>query len=493
MKKIKILTIILAVILVAMVAFLGIYTKTQNRMENKIEGYSYAMDIKGARTVTLKVSDGTKTVIKDSEGKEVNDAENLTDEELAEKGYTKEENTYNPEEVLTIENYKKTKEIIEERLKKLNIQNYIVRLNETTGDITIELEENDDTDYIVSNLQTTGKFEIIDTETKEVLMNNDDIKLANVMYSNNSNSSTSTTNSGTSVYLNIEFNKEGSKKLEEITKTYVKVEDKTSDDTSEDADEEDDGIEGKIEEEVDAEPETESEDKDATEKTITMKVDDEDIVTTSFEEPIEIGKLQLTVGQATTDTKTLKDYVQQASNMATALDVENMPVKYEIGENEYVASDITTKELHEIKYAFAVVVLIAAGILCIRFKTKGIISGIAYIGLFAILMLLIRYTNVVLAIDGLFGIALVLILEYIFINKILGKMKTLNVKEAVKESYKEFFIRIIPIAIAVITFCFIKWIPISSFGMVMFWGISLIAIYNFAIFQNLLRIKTENK
>ena len=41
MKKVKITTIILAIILVTLVAFGGIYIKTQNRMENKVKDYSF--------------------------------------------------------------------------------------------------------------------------------------------------------------------------------------------------------------------------------------------------------------------------------------------------------------------------------------------------------------------------------------------------------------------------------------------------------------------
>ena len=76
MKKIKISTITLAIILVAITAFWGVYVQTQNRMENKVKDYSYEMDLKGARNIRLKVDDSTKTVIKDAEGKEVEDSEN---------------------------------------------------------------------------------------------------------------------------------------------------------------------------------------------------------------------------------------------------------------------------------------------------------------------------------------------------------------------------------------------------------------------------------
>ena len=58
----------------------------------------------------------------------------------------------------------------------------------------------------------------------------------------------------------------------------------------------------------------------------------------------------------------------------------------------------------------------------------------------------------------------------------------------VKEVYKEFFVKIIPIVIVAITFCFMGWMPISSFGMVMFWGIVLMAIYNSIVTNSLLKI-----
>ena len=141
MKKVKILTITLAIALISMVAFAGVYVTKQNRMENKVKSYTYAMDLKGARTITLKVDTSKKTTIKDSEGKEVENSSNLTDEEISEKGYTKEETDYNSQDVLNVENYKKSKEIIEKRLKELKINNYITKLNEQTGEIIVEVPE----------------------------------------------------------------------------------------------------------------------------------------------------------------------------------------------------------------------------------------------------------------------------------------------------------------------------------------------------------------
>ena len=499
MKKIKILTIILAIVAITMISFLGIYVQYQNRMENKVKDYNYAMDLKGARNIKLEVSQDTRSVIRDANGKEIDDADDLTDEELAEKGYTKQDEPYNNQEQLTGENYKNAKKLIEKRLKNMGIANYEISLNEENGEMLIQVPEDENADYIVSNINSVGKFQILDTETGEVLMDNNDIKASTVLYGSDS---TQTTN-GTSVYLNIDFDKEGAKKLEEITSTYIeqeiteeenKNEEETVEETTENKPEETTTETENAQEEA----ETTEEETETVEKTITMKIDDEKIMTTSFDTPIRTGSIQLSIGSATTDIDTLNDYMKQASSVSTTLDSGKLPVKYNISENEYIMSDITKEQLQYVEIALAVVALIGIIIFVLRYKLNGLLAGIAYIGLASIYLLLIRYTNVVVSIQGIFGIGIILILNYIFLNKVLAKINKTNnktskveINKLIKESYKEFFIKIIPICIATIVFCFTNWTSISSFGMVMFWGITLIALYNYIVTSTILKIKAD--
>ena len=72
MKKVKITTIILAIILISLVAFGGVYIRTQNRMENKVKEYSFGRELDGERVIELKVSDGS------TDGKTAPAAEDLT-------------------------------------------------------------------------------------------------------------------------------------------------------------------------------------------------------------------------------------------------------------------------------------------------------------------------------------------------------------------------------------------------------------------------------
>ena len=447
MKNIKILTIILLIVLVSMIGFFGIYKQNKNQMSNIVKDYSYAMDLNGARTLKLVL------------------------------------NSENSDEEKTEENYQKAKTIIEKRLKKLGVEEYKIALNSENGEMIIQIPENTSTDSIVSNLTTVGKFEIIDSETNEVLLDNNSIQSASVLYN--------TTTSGTSVYLEIEFNKEGKSKLEEVSKTYVKSENTT---TSENNTSTENTTTTNSSEETNTTTDTTT----STEKKITMKIDDKEIMSTYFEEPITTGKIQLSVGSASTDTTTLNGYIQQAQNVATELDCGKLPVKYDLEKNQYILSNISKQDLTYIVIAITVIAVIAIIILTIKYKSNGLLTGIAYVGFTALYLLLIRYTNVTISIESIFAIAIVLILNYIFTAMLLYNIKKLKeektenvMNESISKTYIKFFDRIIPICIMVVAFCFVKWTPMSSFGMTAFWGIVMIAIYNTVVTNLLMKIKNK--
>lgn len=449
MKTIKIITIILLIVLISMIGFFGIYKQNKNQMSNIVKDYTYAMDINGARTLKLTL------------------------------------NSENGDDVKTAENYETAKTIIEKRLKKLDVQEYKIGVNEETGEITVQIPENTQTDEIVSNLTTVGKFEIIDSETNDVLLDNSSIKSSKVLYN--------TTSSGTSVYLEIAFDKNGKNKLEEISKTYVKSENNTTENTTSEDTNSTDEKENNTEE-----TNTTSENSTSTEKKITMKIDDDEIMSTSFDETITTGKIQLSVGQASTDSSTVQGYVKQAQNVATVLDTGKLPVKYDVEKNQYVLSNISKQDLIYVAIAMAVVAIIGIIVLIVKYKTNGLLAGISYIGLSALYLIAIRYTNVTISIDSIFAIGIILILNYIFTNMLLSNIRKMNdskvenaVGKSVSETYKKFFMRIIPICVVVITFCFANWIPMNSFGMTAFWGIAIIAIYNAIITNGLLRIKNK--
>ncbi|MBR3002083.1 MAG: hypothetical protein IKF38_00705 [Clostridia bacterium] len=470
-NKLKKVTIILLILLITMIAFLGIYTKQNYSIKNAVKDYQYAMDLSGKRVVTLELDETTSSTIKDAEG---NVIESATDEEIAEKGYTKEEVPVNKAESKTIDNYQLTKEIIEKRLQNLNVSSYVVRLDEETGKIVVELPENDKTDSWVSNLTAVGKLEIVDAESGEVLLNNDDIKTSQALRS--------TTQSGTSIYFSIEF--KDKKKLEEITKTYVPAPAEEASNAEETAKTEETSTEG----EENSEPTTASNDKK-----ISMKYDGTEMMSTSFEEPLTEGKMYLTVGQASTDTSTLNENLEQARTMASILSNKNLPLTYKLGGNIYVASSQKDTITDSMVSYLTLVVVVSAGILIGKYKLKGLIAITAKIGFIGLLLIVIRYWNVVISTEGIAALIFVAILNFVLLDKMLASIKkeeenkNPEIKKAINSAIIKFTLKIIPLFIIAITFVFTSMASTSSFGMVMFWGLTLIELYNLLITKNLLK------
>ena len=357
-SKIKVITMILVIVLISLVGFIGVYTHVQNRMENQVKDYDFSMDIKGARNIVLKLS-------AEDESSETENAE--TDGEESTENETSTEKVNKPEK-LTKENYELSKQIIEERLKAAGVPEYRVRLNEETGDISLEMPENGATDEILSSLVAVSNFEIQDAETGEVLMTKDKIENVQVLYG-----STSETAKGTSVILNIQFNKEGTSKLEEITTNYTpapsaattpetenttETNTTTQEDTAQSGDESTDTTEEK-------------------EKKVKMVVDGQEIMSSSFEKVIKNGTLQITYGQSSTDNEVINENAEKANAMAQILKNRVMPLKYEYEENKYIQSDITEQSLQKIEIIVAVVAIIALLLLVVKYKANGVLASIA--------------------------------------------------------------------------------------------------------------------
>ena len=126
-KKLKLITEILAIVVICLVSFVGIYAQNANRMENKVKNYDLSKDLKGYRELVFKVSDATEVL--DSSGKVVGNTDKYTDSTIESNSYQKSENKINDDADLTKENYEKAKTIIEKRLKSLKVQDYYLRLN----------------------------------------------------------------------------------------------------------------------------------------------------------------------------------------------------------------------------------------------------------------------------------------------------------------------------------------------------------------------------
>ena len=399
----RILTIII-IMLVSLGSFVGIFKLEQNAMKNIIPDYELGMDLYGARHIVAKVDDT------------------------------------NAEDLLTYDNYIKSKEIIEERLKFLEISDYLVRLDNATGAIDIEIPEDATTDYFVEYTGMQGKFTMTDDETSEVLLDNNSLKKASIQYG--------TSSAGTTVYLVIEFNKEGSSKLQEVSKTYIKS--------------------------------TDSEGNDTTKK-VKMSIDDQTIMTTYFGEEMTDGIMQIPLG-TTTNATDIQNYLKQASNISVFLNTEPLPIKYSVDINRFEYSDITENTLKIATIVLASIFAIMLIYMIIKYKANGILGALANVGFLALLLLAIRYGKVTLTITGIAGIAIATIIEYVITMLVIKQYNkdtdeatvNKNVNNVMSNSAKT----IAPILIMSVIFALIKWEQIASIGMVLFWAILLMIVYN---------------
>ncbi|MGN1326746.1 MAG: hypothetical protein ACI4VQ_01500 [Clostridia bacterium] len=431
----KILTVIV-IILLSLISFVGIYTQDKNSMKNIVPKYELGMDIYGSRNIVIKVDDSTETKTYDAEGNLVTDIENA-------ENVTEVEEPVNAPETLTTENYQAIKDILVQRLEYMNVSNYSIRLDEDTGDINIEIPENSVTDYIAQYTITKGEFKIIDSDTEEVLLTNSDLKETTVQYGS--------TTSGVTVYLSIQFNKEGAEKLKNISNTYIKSEDAEGNETT---------------------------------RNIKMTLDDETIIETYFEEEISNGLIQLSIGTSS-DTSQIQTYLQQASNIAIFLNTEPMPITYKMEINRFVYSDITSNTIKAIVIVFVIVAALMAIYMIIRFHKNGIMGVITNIGFVAILLLALRLGNVTITLTGIFAVAVATIIEYLITMLILKEYNKAIDEEIIKMNirglFKKVTISLIPLEIIAITFALMKWEEIFSLGMVLFWAILIMIIYNLII------------
>ena len=156
-------------------------------------------------------------------------------------------------------------------------------------------------------------------------------------------------------------------------------------------------------------------------------------------------------------------------------------------------SDITEKELLYFALVVLAIIIVIFIILSIKYKLSGILSSISCIGFISLYSLLLRYTNVLISIEGISAVILVIAINLKLDQSILSKIQKVNlVDESINNTYKDIFLKLIPIMIIAITFCFSGWTNLSSFGMVMFWGLILIAVYNITVTKALLKLR-ENK
>ena len=434
-QKLKIILLILIIILISLMSFGGLFIQKNGRMANLLPEYIKGMDLKGNRYITFEVVDDT--------------------EESTEQG--KEETTEETEKesVNTKENFIKARKIIEKRLKEMNVAQYTIAQDEETGKIVVNMVEDTATDTVIQYAYAKGNLTIEDPD-KNVLLDSSKIKQVKTMYAN--------TDNGTSIYLNIEFNEEGKEILKNISNEY-KVPEKVEENNDDN------------EENTTDEKEENSEENEKESKEVTIKIDGSTVLSTQFEKEITNGSIQLSVGGETKTQAELQSYVKEAGYVEKILNSGALPVEYKVTANRYMKSNITRD-----MYNLAIIIF--------KYKKNGLLTAVAYIGYIAVLLLAIRYTNVILTIEGILGLIVALAINYTFNVYILNYISKSEDKAELETNFNRAFTKIsialIQVLILSVILILTSWLQIYSFAMIIFWGLAITIVWNIILTKTLI-------
>jgi len=522
-RKLNIVLVFLTVLLVSLISFVGLFTKSGNALTSIIPSYKLASDLEGYRQVVLEIEsteddttvDETETsedtTTEEAESETTEETENSEETENAEGEGSEEENeeeaSDEEEKELTAEekakNYRENAEILRSRLKSLRVENYSVAVDQSTGKIEMRLPEDSQTDIILADICQVGKFTIVDAETSEELMNNSDIKSAFIG---------NTTYYGSQVtYLTITFNASGIKKFANVTEHYQGTGNNTTNTTAneveDDADESEEsaeegsdesetetGYEGELitnetsDNTTETETDTDTEEEESNENKVTLYLDSTELLTTDFDSVVSNGQLTLTLGDLSDD----EDKYNSALNLAAIIENDPMNDQYSATGNTYVEAPVEENMVKVLVYVEIAIALAIVLVLIAKYRLAGVLAGIVLTGFVAILLLIIRLANVELATDGIMAIEVAFILNsvYAFLICKLAKQEDLNDKERAKaknEVMKKYILINIPILIMAIVCCLTEWAAIFSVGMILFWAVVVGLVYNWVMTKLLVK------
>ena len=472
---VKKLVVIVLAVLVSAVAFIGVYTRDKGVWTSKLKKYNYGMDFNGYRELRFVLDDSEATekeyyvddngnimgeVVKE-EGSLTNTEINLVDENgnpietddatadaEADKddptsAYKKEKRMVspNPAEVRTKENFEKTKRILQKRLEKLNGYEYNLRMDNETGDVTLEVPDDDDIIMIQESLMTTkGNFYITDAQNGLILIDSSEIESAQAYPYNNQ------------VILLVQYKGESANKLNELSKKYVQTSGS------------------------DSESEDEEEESAASSLNVNVMIDDTKLATTYFGYEITDGLLQLSLGEETKNTEELMKSYNQVAALANTIQGETLPLEYKLSSDNYLKSEIDDGMKKIIKCAFAIAIALVSLVMIIKYKSRGVMAAALSCLYAATLTLVLRYTNVYVTVNAMITFVIALLLNYCLLFGIL-KHYSDDESGSYGKEIKDYYLKTIPVWVVGLVFTFASGMAISSIGMVAFWGMFVQLIF----------------
>lgn len=458
LKTIRLIAVLLLMVFIIVIGFVGVYARTNGIWGNVLPEYNLGMELAGYSELhfELDTTEDTKEIYVDENGNykgdvikeqvEVDSEESTTlqstiIEENPTTEYKIETRTIarNEPDKINIENFEKTKKIIQKRLEQYNLYEYNIRQDSVTGKIVLEVPNDSNSDLKASLVTTVGKLEFVDAETGVLLLDDSNLKNASPYAMTNENGEYE-------VYMQLDFDETGKAILEKITSEYIQKVDENGNTTT---------------------------------KTVEVRLDGQAIITTSFKEPVSSGTIHVPMGDTTTDYNEYYQLIGSVQEVTNLLNDERLPLVYKITD-EVGMQSIVTKNIRNIAIiSYAVLALVITVYMTIKYKFEGLKQAIFNIGYLATLLILFRYINITITFNSLVALIGLIIINYIFSFKFLNKFKKENNKKiALKESLKELYLAIVPVTIIAIIFTFMSAVVINSVGMTFFWGLIIQLLFS---------------
>ena len=191
------------------------------------------------------------------------------------------------------------------------------------------------------------------------------------------------------------------------------------------------------------------------------------------------------MGNSSSEIADFDDQFEGSKSIAAIASNAVLPVKYQAKTNYYIASPINKNNIIYVVYVGIIIVLLISLALIIKYRLIGVLGTVISIGYVALLLIVIRYANVELSLEGFFGLIPAFVIGTIF-NIFAGsqfKISMINKEKIVarNEVFKKFGISIIPIIIFTVIACLDPLSSLFSLGMVLFWSVVVAIVYYFVI------------
>ena len=201
------------------------------------------------------------------------------------------------------------------------------------------------------------------------------------------------------MYLEIEFNKQGKEKLQEISRTYnsnAVSEDTTNtvsnNTVSNEITEEDLNAAETANEATNTTTDGTTDTAEASSKKIDMVIDGTTIAPgQQFSEENTTGTLDLLIGTGSAlntddENNKLDTYITQAQTMASLIKNGVMPITYSLESNKYIESPITVDLLKNVIIVLGAIAVVLFIFLIIKFRVNGILATISNVGFIAVIL-----------------------------------------------------------------------------------------------------------